>query len=190
MISPAVLEQESQRAFVAVRHSVGLSQWPEVPIRWNRRLRRAGRAIIDKPGKGIEYAVIELSPAYFAVYPEDLYGILVHEAVHVALAIVDLPFGHGPEFRRACVEAGGLLHGRWLPGRVFRYRCPVCGDMLERRRPAAENRWCAACAEVESDAGRDPYTSTRALVLVETVFQGPEPSPGTAEIDEDPEGGD
>ena len=32
-------------------------------------------------------ARIELSPTYFEVYPEDLLGILVHESVHVGLAL-------------------------------------------------------------------------------------------------------
>jgi predicted SprT family Zn-dependent metalloprotease len=183
MIPPRLLEQETERAYREVADVLGIDPWPEVPVRWNRRLRRAGRAIIDKPERGIERAVIELSPAYFAVYPEDLYGILVHEAVHVGLAILDLPFGHGPEFKHACEAAGGLLHGRWLPGRVFIYRCPVCRAELERRRPAAG--WCASCAEDASGQGLDPYGEGRALVLVATQFRGPEPAPDPAGVDDD-----
>ena len=112
---------------------------------WNRRLRRAGRAVIDTYGKKFQSARIELSPAYFEVYPEDLAGILVHEAVHVGLAIQGRPFGHGPEFKRACEAAGGLLHSRWMPGRVFRYQCPICRTTLERRRRVSDSRWCAEC---------------------------------------------
>ena len=80
MLSPAILDKESRRAFRAVKAVLGLDRWPEIPIRWNRRLRRAGRAIIEMPAAGFQSAAIELSPAYFAVYPGDLYGILVHEA--------------------------------------------------------------------------------------------------------------
>ncbi len=158
----------------AVGTALRIERWPDVPVVWNRRLRRAGRAIIEKPRKHVRSAVIELSPTYFEVYPDDLYGILVHEAVHVGLAIRDLPFGHGPEFKQACRAAGGLLHGRWLPGRVFRYRCPVCAATLERRRRATDDRWCAICAETATTEGVDPFASERALVLFETAFQGPE----------------
>ena len=175
MLAPATLDRETRRAFEAVGAVLGLDDWPPVPVLWNKRLRRAGRAVIDKPRKYVKDAVIELSPAYFEVYPEDLFGILVHEAVHVGLAVQDRPFGHGPAFRDACRRAGGLLHGRWLPGRLFRYRCPVCASILERRRRVAENRWCASCVET-APRGVDPYGSERALVLVETVFQGPEPA--------------
>ena len=145
-----------------------------VPVRWNRRLRRAGRAVIEVPSGRFRTAVIELSPAYFEVYPEDLYGILVHEAVHVALAYVGRPFGHGPEFKQVTQAAGGLLHGRWLPGRVLRYRCPICQDHLERRRRVTGDRWCARCAEAAREAGEDPFAPGRALVLVGTGWQGPE----------------
>lgn len=175
VLSPAILDRESRRAFRAVKGALGLERWPEVPIRWNRRLRRAGRAIIEMPAAGFQSATIELSPAYFAVYPGDLYGILVHEAVHVGLAIIGEPFGHGPEFREACLAASGLLHSRWLPGRVYVYRCPVCSAEVERRRPVSESRWCADCADAAATEGTDPFVSGRALVLVRTEFRGPEP---------------
>ncbi|MDJ0975835.1 MAG: SprT-like domain-containing protein [Planctomycetota bacterium] len=174
MLSPAILDRESRRAFDAVKAVLGLPRWPRIPIRWNRRLRRAGRAIIEMPAGGFQSAVIELSPAYFAVYPGDLYGILVHEAVHVGLAILDEPFGHDEGFRRACLAAGGLLHSRWLPGRVYVYRCPLCEGEVERRRPASESRWCADCADEAEAAGADAYAADRALVLVRTEFRGPE----------------
>ena len=174
MLSPAALEAEYRKALDAVGRVLFIERWPDVPLRWNRRLRRAGRAVIDHRGKRFKSAVIEISPVYFEVYPHDLPGILVHEAVHVGLAVQGRPFGHGPEFRRACEAADGLLHSRWLPGRVFRYRCPVCGVVLERRRRAADSRWCADCVAVAEAAGDDGYASNRALQLVETVFQGPE----------------
>jgi predicted SprT family Zn-dependent metalloprotease len=154
-----------------------LPQWPEVPVRWNKRLRRAGRAVIDSRHGRFLKARIELSPTYFEVYPQDLRGILVHEAIHVGLAIQGRPFGHGPEFRRACGAAGGLLHSRWLPGRVFRYRCPVCSLTLERRRRAADSRWCAACVEQAEREGQEAYTAGRALKLVGTAYCGPEQAP-------------
>lgn len=164
---------------------MGLPTWPEVPVRWNKRLSRAGRALIQMPGGHYRSAVIELSPRYFEVYPDDLFGILVHEAVHVALAIQGRPFGHGTDFRHACAEAGGLQHSRWLPGRVYRYRCPVCTSVLERRRPIRSDRWCADCVESAQDAGEDPYVTERALVLVETAFQGRErPCSGPPPADE------
>jgi len=181
VLSPAALDAEYQKALAAVGRVLFLAHWPAIPLRWNRRLRRAGRAVIDNHGSRFRAAVIEISPVYFEVYPEDLAGILVHEAVHVGLAVQGRPFGHGPEFRRACAAAGGLLHSRWLPGRVFRYRCPVCSSVLERRRRAADNRWCAACVETAEAAGKDGYAAGRALQLVATVFQGPE-APGEASL--------
>lgn len=174
VISPSALDRERQGAFDAVGRALGLGTWPEVPVRWNRRLRRAGRALIDTRGRRFEGAVIELSPAYFEVYPEDLAGILIHESVHVALAIKGRPCGHGPEFRAACEAAGGRLHSRWLPGRVYRYRCPICCDELLRRRRAADCRWCANCAVDAAAEGQDPYGPERALRLVSTGWVGPE----------------
>ncbi len=176
MLSPTALSQETQQAFQAVGGALFLPEWPAIPVRWNRRLRRAGRAVIDLRGRRFCSAVIELSPPYFEVYPDDLAGILIHEAVHVGLAIQGRPFGHGPEFHRACEAAGGLLHSRWLPGRVFRYRCPICTESLERRRRTAESRWCADCVESAEAQGLEPYTAARALCLVETTFRGPEPA--------------
>lgn len=174
MLSPTALNQETLQAFEAVGRALFLTTWPDIPVRWNRRLRRAGRAVIDLRGSRYCSAVIELSPPYFEVYPEDLPGILVHEAVHVGLAIQGRPFGHGPEFHRACELAGGLLHSRWLPGRVFRYRCPVCDLLLERRRRTSDSRWCADCVEAAEAIGTEAYTAARALRLVETAFRGPE----------------
>jgi predicted SprT family Zn-dependent metalloprotease len=175
VLSPSALDAEFRKALEAVGRTLCLPTWPAIGVGWNRRLRRAGRAVIDNRGARFRSADIELSPVYFEVYPEDLYGILVHEAVHVGLAIQSRPFGHGPEFRRACTASGGLLHSRWLPGRVFRYRCPVCDEVLERRRRAAESRWCADCAGAAERDGLDPYLPDRALRLVETTFRGPEP---------------
>jgi predicted SprT family Zn-dependent metalloprotease len=174
VISPLALERERLRALGAVSDALPIAHWPHVPITWNRRLRRAGRALIEGHGRTFSAARIQLSPVYFEVYPADLYGILVHEAVHVALAVLGRPIGHGPDFRRACLEAGGLLHGRALPGRLFRYRCPVCSAVLERRRRIAEDRWCASCVERAADRGENAYASDRALVLVGTSFCGPE----------------
>jgi predicted SprT family Zn-dependent metalloprotease len=173
-LSPAALESEARAALAVVGRALELPCWPKVPVRWNRRLRRAGRAVIDHRGARFRSAQIELSPTYFQVYPEDLHGILVHEAVHVGLAIQGRPFGHGPDFRRTCEMAGGLLHSRWLPGRVFRYRCPVCRLTHERRRRIADSRWCAACVVRAERTGEEPYDRTRALRLVETAFCGPE----------------
>ncbi|MHC5009320.1 MAG: SprT-like domain-containing protein [Planctomycetota bacterium] len=177
MLSPLDLESTHRRALDAVASVLGLDGWPEVPVRWNRRLRRAGRAVIQGSGRRFTSAHIELSPAYFEVYPGDLFGILVHEAVHVGLAIQGRPFGHGRDFRDACRAAGGLLHGRSLPGRVLRYRCPVCGTVLERRRLLSQDRWCAACVDTASRTeAEDPYAPERALVLVGLGFSGPEPT--------------
>ena len=174
MLAPAALETECRSALEAVGQALFLTQWPEIPVRWNKRLRRAGRAVIDSRNGRFLTATIELSPTYFEVYPADLRGILIHEAVHVGLAIQGRPFGHGPEFRRACGTAGGLLHSRWLPGRVFRYRCPVCETILERRRRAADSRWCADCVTHAERAGQEAFTAARALKLVETAYCGPE----------------
>ena len=178
MIAPLDLERTERRAFDAVASVLALDTWPSVPVDWNRRLRRAGRAIIEGSGRSFLHARVELSPAYFEVYPEDLFGILVHEAVHVGLAIQGRPFGHGPAFRAACVGAGGQLHGRALPGRVFLYRCPVCGTTLERRRRRASDRWCAPCAEAAARAGdTDPFTPQRCLILVGSTYTGREARP-------------
>lgn len=174
MLAPQALAQETGRAFEVVGRTLFLPAWPEVPVRWNRRLRRAGRAVIDMRGSRYLQAVIELSPTYFEVYPGDLPGILIHEAIHVGLAIQGRPFGHGPEFHRACHAAGGLLHSRWLPGRVFRYRCPVCELVLERRRRTADSRWCADCVVRAEAEGLDAYAAARALQLVGTAYRGPE----------------
>ena len=174
MLPPMALSNECLRALQAVGRTLYLPAWPDIPVRWNRRLRRAGRAVIDSRRGRFHKAVIELSPVYFEVYPADLHGILVHEAVHVGLALQGRPFGHGPEFRRACTLAGGLLHSRWLPGRVFRYRCPVCATVLERRRRVSESRWCADCVEAAEADGLEPWTPERAMRLVETAFCGPE----------------
>jgi hypothetical protein len=172
VFSPKVLAHERDRALAAVADALGIVRWPGVPVRWNRRLRLAGRAVVERRRPGDLRAGIELSPTYFEVYPGDLFGILVHEAVHVGLAVLGRPFGHGPAFRAACEEAGGMLHSRHLPGRVLCYRCPVCGKTLERRRRPAGDRWCAPCAQVAIDAGAAPFTRDRALVLVECVFRG------------------
>lgn len=178
--SPTVLHEARDRALAAVGRVLALRAWPSVPVLWNRRLRRAGRAVIECTARGgVASARIELSPAYFEVYPADLDGILVHEAVHVGLAVAGLPFGHGSEFRRACRAAGGLQHGRAMPGRVLRYRCPVCGQLLLRRRPTAGNRWCARCVDAALDQRREPFLPERALVLVSVGFQGPEEREGT-----------
>jgi predicted SprT family Zn-dependent metalloprotease len=170
--SPAYLEQAREAALAAVGRVLGLERWPPVPLRWNRRLRRAGRAVIDRSRGVFRSARIELSPAYFEVYPDDLEGILLHEATHVGLAVAGLPFGHGPDFRRVCRAAGGLLHGRPMPGRVLRYRCPICAALLERRRPVAKNRWCARCVDAAVAARQNPWHPDRALVLVSVGFQG------------------
>jgi predicted SprT family Zn-dependent metalloprotease len=181
VLPPQDLGSEFRRALAAVGRALCIDAWPPVPVSWNRRLRRAGRAVIHRSGGGFLRASIELSPAYFEVYPDDLYGILVHEAVHVGLAVQGRPFGHGPDFRRACVAGGGRLHGRALPGRVFRYRCPVCQRILERRRRLARDRWCARCASPERVAGSiDPFSAERALVLVGLAFAGPELPGGEA----------
>jgi predicted SprT family Zn-dependent metalloprotease len=181
VLSPLALERERRLAFDAVGRALSVGTWPDVPLAWNRRLRRAGRAVLDGGGRRPLTARIELSPAYFEVYPGDLLGILVHEAVHVGLAVLGLPHGHGPEFRAACAAAGGLQHGRAMPGRLFQYRCPVCRGILERRRRISEDRWCAACVEAAFAAGTDPFTRDRSLVLVGTCFRGPEvPEPGKA----------
>lgn len=177
MFSPKVLSSERDRALAAVADALGIPRWPGVPVRWNRRLRLAGRAVVERRRPGDLRAGIELSPTYFEVYPGDLFGILVHEAVHVGLAVLGRPFGHGPAFRAACEEAGGMLHSRRLPGRVLRYRCPVCSRTLERRRRPAGDRWCAPCAEAATDEGLEPFTRDRALVLVECVFRGMDDRP-------------
>ena len=181
MLAPQALALETDHAFDVVGHALFLASWPEVPVRWNRRLRRAGRAVIDMRGRRFVRAVIELSPTYFEVYPEDLRGILIHEAIHVGLAIQGRPFGHGPEFHRACETAGGLLHSRWLPGRVFRYACPVCETVLERRRRTSDSRWCASCVGAAEAEGLDPYATDRALKLVGTAYRGPEPQAAARE---------
>jgi predicted SprT family Zn-dependent metalloprotease len=173
MMSPRVLEREHARALDAVGSVLGMDGWPPVRVGWNRRLRRAGRAVIRGAGRTFREAEVELSPAYFEVYPDDLFGILVHEAVHVGLAIQGRPFGHGAEFRAACRAAGGLLYGRALPGRVFRYRCPICERVVERRRRLAGDRWCAPCVATIG-GGEDPYAAARSLVLVGTRYAGPE----------------
>jgi hypothetical protein len=181
MWSPTALAQASRLAFDAVGRVLGIPAWPEVPVVWNRRMRRAGRALIDGPRGRVRRAHIELSTIYFEVYPDDLHAILVHEATHVGLALVGLPFGHGPEFRRACLAAGGRLHGRRLPGRVLRYRCPVCADVLERQRPTASSRWCARCVDTARAARQDPFLPERALVLVGVGFRGLHASDAGAE---------
>lgn len=174
MLAPLALETECRAALAAVGRALFIPQWPEIPVGWNKRLRRAGRAVIDTRSGRFLAAKIELSPAYFEVYPQDLPGILVHEAVHVGLAFQGRPFGHGPEFRRACGSAGGLLHSRWLPGRVFRYRCPVCETVLERRRRASDSRWCADCVGAAEVRGEEAFTTARAMRLVGTAYCGPE----------------
>jgi predicted SprT family Zn-dependent metalloprotease len=174
VLSPEALRVERDAALESVGQALAIERWPSVPLRWNRRLRRAGRAIVEARHGRVVRAEIELSPAYFEVYPDDLRGILVHEAVHVGLALVGKPFGHGPHFRRACRRAGGLLHSRALPGRVFRYLCPVCRAVLERRRRPAGDRWCARCAAEAARGGSAAFTPARALVLVGVRFRGAE----------------
>gem|GEM_PF-2480775 len=169
MISSTALEFERDRALATVGGVLPLLAWPRVPVRWNRRLRRAGRAVIERHGSVVA-ATIELSPAYFEVYPDDLGGILVHEAVHVGLALLRRDFGHGPAFRRACLSAGGRLHSRPMPGRVWQYRCPVCEATLERRRRPSGDRWCAPCAGAADRAGAPMFTADRALILVGMRF--------------------
>ncbi len=174
MLSADAIEAVRASAFEAVGRVVGPVAWPQVPVLWNRRMRRAGRATLEgRPGRVVG-ATIELSPVYFSVYPEDLPGILVHEAVHVALGVLGLPTGHGSPFRRACLGANGLLHSRHMPGRILRYRCPVCGDVLERRRRPSGDRWCAPCAAAATREGLPWSVPERALVLVGIDWRGPE----------------
>ncbi len=174
MIAVDALTVERDLAFAAVGRVLCMPEWPVVPVGWHRRLRRAGRAVIERRSGRLLQATIELSPSYFEVYPDDLPGILVHEAVHVGLAFLGLPFGHGPAFRRACLAAGGRLHSRDMPGRVYRYRCPVCAETLERRRRPSGDRWCARCAAAASRGGIPPFARSRALVLVGVAFRGRE----------------
>jgi hypothetical protein len=174
VLAPDALLAERDQALAAVGRALEIVDWPPVPLRWNRRLRRAGRAVVEARHGTVVRTEIELSPAYFEVYPEDLPGILVHEAVHVGLAVLGRPFGHGPAFRRACERAGGLLHGRAMPGRVFRYLCPVCSAVLERRRRPGGDRWCARCASAAARDGTSPFTAARALVLVGVGFRSAE----------------
>jgi predicted SprT family Zn-dependent metalloprotease len=174
VLAPTALETECRAALAAVGRALFILDWPEIPVSWNKRLRRAGRAVIDTRSGRFLAAKIELSPAYFEVYPDDLPGILVHEAVHVGLALQGRPFGHGPAFRRACDSAGGLLHSRWLPGRVFRYHCPICETILERRRRASDSRWCADCVTAAERTGEEAFTTARAMRLVGTAYCGPE----------------
>jgi predicted SprT family Zn-dependent metalloprotease len=176
VLAPLDLDRAVRSALDAVGRALPVAPWPDLPVAWNRRLRRAGRAVITGYGRAFRSARIELSPAYFEVYPEDIDGILVHEVVHVGLALLGRGFGHGPEFRSACLRAGGMLHGRSLPGRVFRYQCPVCRGVLERRRRLSADRWCAVC--VETARGTDPYGPHRALRLVGIGYRGVERSPG------------
>lgn len=177
MIAPSALLQERDRAFRAVVAALGDIVWPDVAVCWNRRLRRAGRAVIERRRGRVADATIELSPSYFEVYPEDLHGILVHEGVHVGLALLGLPFGHSPMFRAACERAGGRQHSRDMPGRVYRYRCPVCEAMLDRRRRPGGDRWCARCASDAAREGTPPFVASRALLLVGLAFQGAERRP-------------
>jgi predicted SprT family Zn-dependent metalloprotease len=172
VLSPQALAAERDRALEVVGRVLGIAAWPPVPLAWNRRLRRAGRAVFEARRGASPRAAIELSPAYFEIYPQDLNGILVHEAVHVGLALLGRPVGHGADFRRACERAGGLLHSRFLPGRVFHYRCPVCEGVLERRRRLAGDRWCAPCATGAARSGGAPFTRDRALVLVGLAYRG------------------
>ena len=74
VISSTALEIERDRALAAVGSVLSIDGWPRVPVRWNRRLRRAGRAVIERRGP-LTTAAIELSPAYFEVYPDDLGGM-------------------------------------------------------------------------------------------------------------------
>jgi predicted SprT family Zn-dependent metalloprotease len=191
VIAPTALESEFRSALGAAGRALFIVDWPTIPVRWNKRLRRAGRAVIDTRRSQFVGARIELSPTYFEVYPADLGGILVHEAVHIGLALQGRPFGHGPEFRRACVTAGGLLHSRWLPGRVFRYQCPICEMVLERRRRASDSRWCAECVGTAEGGGLEPYVAGRAMRLIETVYCGPEQParPPAAPFEQAPECG-
>jgi predicted SprT family Zn-dependent metalloprotease len=174
VLATAALLAERDRAFAAVGTILGIERWPPVPLEWNRRLKRAGRAVVEGRRPAGLRARIELSPAYFEVYPDDLYPILVHEAVHVGLAVVGKPFGHSPLFRAACLAAGGNLHGRAMPGRVFRYRCPVCVATLERRRRPGGDRWCARCAEKATTEGASAFTTARALVLIGIGYRAAE----------------
>ncbi len=174
MIATSALLLDRDRAFDAVERALGAIEWPSVPVLWNRRLRRAGRAVIERRRGVVVRATIELSPSYFEVYPTDLHGILVHEGVHVAMALLGLPFGHSTAFRAACERAGGRQHSRDMPGRVYRYRCPVCAAVLDRRRRPGGDRWCARCATDATRDGTAPFSSERALLLVGVVFQGPE----------------
>jgi len=177
VIATSALLLDRDRAFDAVEGALGAIGWPSVPVLWNRRLRRAGRAVIERRRGVVVRATIELSPSYFEVYPHDLHGILVHEGVHVALALLGLPFGHSPAFRAACERAGGRQHSRDMPGRVYRYRCPVCAAVLDRRRRPGGDRWCARCATDAARGEASPFASDRALILVGVVFQGPERRP-------------
>lgn len=174
MIATSALLLERDRAFDAVGGALGGVVWPDVPVQWNRRLRRAGRAVIERRRGEVVAATIELSPSYFEVYPGDLHGILIHEGVHVGLALLGLPFGHSRAFRAACERAGGRQHSRDMPGRVYRYRCPVCRDTLDRRRRPGGDRWCARCARDAERAGTSPFLGARALLLVGVAFQGAE----------------
>jgi len=112
----------------------------EAELRWNSRLRRAGWCV--------EGRIIELSPHYHRLWPDDLELTLAHEMIH----LVHPKEGHGRGFRaqaRRIAHAMGVAYERirycrpYTPAKYL-YQCPACGQLI-RTRKMLRNRSCGKC---------------------------------------------
>ena len=76
---------------------------PEVNCYWNTKLKVAARIVLNGDN---EPQRIEFNPTYFALFPQDLEKIMIHEVLHIKFP------NHGASFKLHCKIYGGLLYSK------------------------------------------------------------------------------
>lgn len=126
-----------------------------VGVIWNSRLiGAAGKCTIFKSG----YAYISLSPHYHEKYPDELYGTLVHEMIHI-LYPAD---GHGKNFCAAMNEINALypnlnisVNSREAAKINHLYRCSLCGREYPRARKINIYNVLCSCGGMIEEVNQD-----------------------------------
>ena len=122
-----------------------------VAVCWSNRL--SSSAGLARPST----MTVSLNPR-LREFPAEVHRTLRHELAHLlafARARRKRVAAHGPEWRQACVDLGipgeSRCHALPLPRRrvkrVYFYRCPGCGFILERARRINLRRRALACRD-------------------------------------------